>query len=438
MSARKRILVIGAGPKAVALAAKAQALGGSSEQWPEIHLIDRNQVAANWTGLHGYTDGAQVLATSPLRDVGFPYRSQCWGDSVRNREIDSKMLAFSWPAFLVHDAGKRTRSFADWVDRGSPQPSLKQWAEYLDWVYRSTAATLHHMEVTEIDIEDGKWLLHAEDPDTHHHVPAPLGDALVITGPGPAKKVPGYTTPTERMTDAQHLWKGNIISEMPPDARVAVVGDGGAASSVIMTLLDQIGPDCEITVISQSGVTYTRGESYDENRHYSDATYWSWLDGQSRKRFIQHTARGVFSIHAKSRLNEAENVTTVSGDIKDISEVGNQVEVVYSDPKPDESGFMPSKREDEAFDYAIIAVGFDELWWTHKLTNRARELIGERINSRNFDMVTIGNKINSHLELEGLSPALHLPMLAGYRQGPGFPGLGCLGLLSDQILSFYS
>jgi mycobactin lysine-N-oxygenase len=38
----------------------------------------------------------------------------------------------------------------------------------------------------------------------------------------------------------------------------------------------------------------------------------------------------------------------------------------------------------------------------------------------------------------GLSPPLHLPVLAGLTQGPGFPNLSCLGLLSDRVLRRYA
>jgi mycobactin lysine-N-oxygenase len=41
------------------------------------------------------------------------------------------------------------------------------------------------------------------------------------------------------------------------------------------------------------------------------------------------------------------------------------------------------------------------------------------------------------LSVAGLSPPLHLPVLAGLAQGPGFPNLSCLGLLSDRILRRY-
>jgi mycobactin lysine-N-oxygenase len=46
-------------------------------------------------------------------------------------------------------------------------------------------------------------------------------------------------------------------------------------------------------------------------------------------------------------------------------------------------------------------------------------------------------RIGIDLGVEGLLPRLHLPMLAGLAQGPGFPNLSCLGLLSDRVLRSY-
>jgi mycobactin lysine-N-oxygenase len=42
--------------------------------------------------------------------------------------------------------------------------------------------------------------------------------------------------------------------------------------------------------------------------------------------------------------------------------------------------------------------------------------------------------IDADLSVSGLTPPLHLPVMAGLAQGPGFPNLSCLGLLSDRIL----
>ena len=38
------------------------------------------------------------------------------------------------------------------------------------------------------------------------------------------------------------------------------------------------------------------------------------------------------------------------------------------------------------------------------------------------------------LSVDGLTPKLFLPGLSGLMQGPGFPNLSCLGLLSDRVL----
>jgi mycobactin lysine-N-oxygenase len=46
-------------------------------------------------------------------------------------------------------------------------------------------------------------------------------------------------------------------------------------------------------------------------------------------------------------------------------------------------------------------------------------------------------RIDVDLSIAGLAPPLHVPVIAGLAQGPGFPNLSCLGLLSDRILRRY-
>jgi mycobactin lysine-N-oxygenase len=50
----------------------------------------------------------------------------------------------------------------------------------------------------------------------------------------------------------------------------------------------------------------------------------------------------------------------------------------------------------------------------------------------------LDQRIDVDLSVCGLSPPLHLPVLAGLAQGPGFPNLSCLGLLSDRVLRRYA
>ena len=72
------LAVVGAGPKGIAIAAKARALATAGLDPPRVLLIDRGPVAGNWTGQQGYTNGLLPLGTPPEKDVGFPYACS-WG-----------------------------------------------------------------------------------------------------------------------------------------------------------------------------------------------------------------------------------------------------------------------------------------------------------------------------------------------------------------------
>jgi mycobactin lysine-N-oxygenase len=53
-----------------------------------------------------------------------------------------------------------------------------------------------------------------------------------------------------------------------------------------------------------------------------------------------------------------------------------------------------------------------------------RPLTGERLEE----------SIGHDLAVAGITPKLLLPNLSGINEGPGFPNLSCLGLLSDRVL----
>jgi hypothetical protein len=72
MHAGSSLVVIGAGPKGLAIAAKRAALSRAGRDVPDLVLIDRAGVAANWSGASGYTDGRQLLSTPPEKDLGIP------------------------------------------------------------------------------------------------------------------------------------------------------------------------------------------------------------------------------------------------------------------------------------------------------------------------------------------------------------------------------
>ena len=59
------LLVIGAGPKAIALAAKRAVLAKLGLAVPHFVIVDRQGVASHWSRQYGFTDGKQMLGTRP-------------------------------------------------------------------------------------------------------------------------------------------------------------------------------------------------------------------------------------------------------------------------------------------------------------------------------------------------------------------------------------
>lgn len=59
------LAIVGAGAKAVAVAAKAAALRQMGVETVDVVAIERSSVAANWRAGGGWTDGLQRLGTSP-------------------------------------------------------------------------------------------------------------------------------------------------------------------------------------------------------------------------------------------------------------------------------------------------------------------------------------------------------------------------------------
>src|SRR5262245_39476997 len=117
------LAVIGAGPKGIAIAAKARAPSAVGLDAPEVVLVDRSAVAANWGGRPGYTSGLLPLGTPPEKDVGLPY-ADSWG--AASPAVTTAMADFSWQRHLIARG-----VYVDWVDRGRQRPTHRQWSAYL-------------------------------------------------------------------------------------------------------------------------------------------------------------------------------------------------------------------------------------------------------------------------------------------------------------------
>jgi mycobactin lysine-N-oxygenase len=401
------LAVVGAGPKGIAIAAKARALEAAGLDAPRVVLVDRGAVAGNWTGRQGYTNGLLPLGTPPEKDVGFPY-ADSWGPA--SAAVTAAMADYTWQRHLIgHGA------YADWVDRGRMRPTHRQWSWYLHEVADKAQAEIIEADVTGLEADGERWRLTLEPGE------AMWADGVVVTGAGPPIRVGGQPDRHPRVLDGRSYWMHEHKTRVAQNA--CVIGSGETAASVVISLLSKLPKHSSVDVLTSRGVLYSRGESYEENRLYSDPGDWPALAEANRREFLIRTDRGVFSRQAEAILNASRGFRSLAGRAVAIQAGEQQVVVTieYGD-----------EREHVAYDLVVVAIGFEARWF--------ERLLGEQAHHRLTDALAgarLERQIEVDLSVAGLRPPLHLPVVAGLAQGPGFPNLSCLGLLSDRILHRY-
>lgn len=132
-SEQKTLVIIGAGPKAAAIVAKAHCLKRIGMRVPRITIIEKNCVAANWTGEHGFTNGKFRLGTSPDKDIGYPYPAHPRLNSTQQKKLQQQMLQLSWSQYLI-----QKECYSWWIDADRPAPTHSEWASYINWVLTQT------------------------------------------------------------------------------------------------------------------------------------------------------------------------------------------------------------------------------------------------------------------------------------------------------------
>lgn len=440
--AGQSLLVLGAGPKAIALAAKRYVLAKLGYKVPRLVIVDSKGIVAHWSGRFGFTDGRQLLGTRPEKDVGYPYASTCWGFHDEDKEIVGEMQQFSWQSYLIH-----TGKYLDWIDRGRTRPTHGEWSCYLQWVATRIAFDVVHAEVRSIVLsEDGKrWQLDCRSTVDDADLTVE-GDGLMITGPGTPITIEGQPAGHPRVMDGGSFWlhvedfaRLRVTARIP--LHIGVIGTGETAAAIVIALLSACKEKAFVEVISPNGVLYSRDEGFEENRLFSDPDAklahlrgghkhelsWLRMNERDRREFLRRTDRGVFSVYAMEEVNRAENVRSVMGTARRMQATE---ECVFVDMEYD------GEVERDTYDYVIVAIGFNALWFTNLFRGPTNEQLAGATGS--FDRATTERVIDEDLSIRGFEPRLHLPMLAGVAQGPGFPNLSCLGLLSDRVLASYA
>jgi len=436
-SSKETLAVIGAGPKGIAVAIKSLVLREFGIDCPQVILIEKNEVASHWSGNFGYTDGRMKLGTSPEKDLVYPLVTDV-GDPAINQKIRSRLMEFTWAYFLMESG-----DYSDWVDRGRPAPCHSEWANYLRWAFSRIAAQTDLIigEVKGISLSgdigiDGKpsWMLDIKSKDNSRSLQV---SRLLMTGPGEVRtdfEIQVGETRAGDIYDLDSFWRQFGSNQFQLKKRIAIVGAGENSASLLLALAGKLeNSSSEITLISPTGFISTRAENFYENRFYSqpDKAGWDRLAISDRQNFIQRTDLGVFSVQAMQLLNEQRTHQILAGKVtklKNNSEKGIDLEIEYNGV----SNILTA-------DQVILATGFDSAHGFRKLlSERTRKILESRLGA-SLDSHQLSPLVQKDLSIqnsdsEAKIPKLHLPMLAGLSQGPGFANLSSLGLLSDRIL----
>lgn len=419
---KQRLAVIGAGPKAAAIAAKAACLCNLAELQLEVVVFERHEIGAAWAGNHGYTDGKQRLCTPAERDIGFPYVSEFGLDSDRMLQA-----RFSWMSYAISEG-----FYGDWVDRGRPKPTHGEFAGYITWCITQSKTTVHFGEVTALHHRSGKWIVAFNDIESGGPRKETGFDGVVITGPGPQsarlKHVADY-----RIFDGVGLWLPGTVSAAAeiaartPDDPVVIVGSGGTAAAAAAALV-RAQVKNEIIVLGNQAALYARADSYFENRAFRDPKFWSSLSAEDRRAFSDRLTRGAVWSNVVDLLAEVSTIDYLQGEAIEVryDPVGNPGGTLMVDYRTSSD---PNARIAQPASVVIDATGFDP-WWFRSLLSKAlaRQTLRER-------SIRATMKSDLSLPLAG-APRLHVPMV-GQAVGPAYNSLMALGLLSDVILRPY-
>jgi len=207
---------------------------------------------------------------------------------------------------------------------------------------------------------------------------------------------------------------------------VAVIGGGETAAAMLNELFRH--RVSTITVISPQVTLFTRGESFFENALFSDPTDWAVLTVDERRDAIARTDRGVFSSNVQDALLADDRIRHLRGRVAHAVGRDEQIRLTLSTNRGSEN-----VETVHGFDLVIDGSGADPLWFTTLFSQDALDLLELGL-SGPLTGDRVQEAIGHDLAVVDVTPKLFLPNLAGLNQGPGFPNLSCLGLLSDRVL----
>jgi len=421
------ILVVGAGAKAAAIAAKVHAINTLGYGEISMTVVEKTEPAASWLGRNGMTSGEEPLAIPPIKDIGFPYQSSRQFGEVGD-EIDAALLPFSWQRFAME-----RHEYAAWVNSGSPSVMHRDYGEYLGWVLKRATAgvSIYGGRVTEVTLSEDRdsWQVDVaergrpQDPERHR------GRVLILTGPGVHRHFPHDPEVEARVFHCDS--RREEFARVPESeaVEIAIVGGGESALSALV-FLRALRPAARLTVFTPT-LPLSRGESFLENRVFADPdnVAWEHLDVETRRDFVKHCDRGVFDASVLERIADDDHLSFITGRAMHVSLASDGEGALLEFASPSEG------ERSQRYDFVINCTGFDLLRQLRGLfPDAVRDEVEEQCGPLWDRPPQTEVPIGRGLELEGMRPRLHIPGLGGLRQGPGFANLGSLGLLANRVL----
>jgi mycobactin lysine-N-oxygenase len=426
---KKHLAVVGGGPKAAAVAAKAHVLSQLGLADVHVTIFEPKEIGANWTGRHGYTDGQARLCTPAERDLGFPYDA-----GVYNRSVASRMYAdFSWGAYLIEKPPNGRGGFNDWVNRGRLPPSHADYADYLDWAIKRSGAKVEPSVVTDVVVDGDHWKLRRQAESGSKADGRYNG--IVFTGPGdPLNRIQRDGT-SNRITDGHSFWSdvaGVIAAAANFDDPIVLIGAGGTSAAIAARLLREHSKR-EIVIIGDQAALFTRVETFFENQLFSDEDLWRRLSSSTRRDFTDRLNRGVVWATISDQLARSTRLRFEPGRAEKIE--------VLAGPNGDEVVVVANNDGLEFRTEASIVVdasGFDTWWFSGLMPQEFRTRMEDGDVERQREKRTnLVEGMTKHLALFDEAPGpIHAPMLS-QAVGPGFASLMVLGSLSDRVLGRY-
>src|SRR5260370_897127 len=180
------------------------------------------------------------------------------------------------------------------------------------------------------------------------------GPGGACAGRGPPVGGAGQPREHPRVFDGRSYWLAEQALDKQAARSACVIGSGETAASIVISLLSKSHKHSTVDVVTSRGVLYSRGESYDENRFYSDPGDWPQLAESHRREFLERTDRGVFSAQAEAILNQSHGFRTLAGRALRIEAGERQGVVTLGDGR---------ERERGAHDPLVVASGFQARWF---------------------------------------------------------------------------